>query len=61
MQTFRERVNTIFKENRKSVIGGKTTRDMDLFKEKYLYPHEEMEKCRKAYNCNGLISSAVDT
>ena len=60
MQTFRERVNTIFKENRKSVIGGKTTRDMDLFKEKYLYPHEEMEKCRKAYNCNGLISSAVD-
>lgn len=61
MQLFRERVGSkIFMEKRKTVLGGKLSRDMDMFKEKYLTPHEEMEKCRKAYNSNGLIYSAVD-
>ena len=62
MQLFRERIGSKrLTEARKTINGGKIHRDMDLFKDYYLTPHEEMEKCLQAYNTDGLISSAVDS
>jgi len=62
MELFRERMRSkSLTEKRHSVIGGRMRRDMDLFRESYMTPHEEMERCRSAYNTNGLISSSVDS
>lgn len=61
MELFREKIN-IFKEKTKIAKGIQSKdKQSDLFHEFFLTPHQEMRECKKAYNTNGLISSAVDS
>jgi len=63
MKTLREIFSdTPFMEKRKIVVGSAPSeRRKDIFGQEWYNPHEEMAKCRDAYNSNGLISSAVDS
>lgn len=63
MKSLRE--SSIFKSNRlkerTSVVGSYSTHEKDIFRDKYWYPHEEMEECVNMYNRHSLTQSALNT
>lgn len=64
MKSIRE--SSLFKSNltfreRRSVVGAISNPQLDIFRENFWYPHEEMTKCVEMYNQNSFTQSAVNT